>query len=561
MACIGLPVALLFAAAARFVLTPLGVGSGHMKDHIANLPRVTGSLQVNHQLDHLPTPLAHSTATAICHNGTCLTELHAQDIASAFQHANSFNSMPLHIFYTLVYMAYLTAATLMVLLWWMAATHAQVKASLRQHGLALRAQLLKLNNASLSFMAQIVVPCLHKASMRGVVDGTISDLCSRIDRLEQRRELEEAKRRREQALREGVLEMTIRALGVRLQETMMELLEGERRIAAGVLELQGQLEELAAVKTDLAEQRDKLLKAEEAIVSSHKNNTQIWEAIVSAWGGAPSKWNAVNLRHISWLSDAALASVPTMTQLKSVYLNGSSGFTADGIKYLYRLPHILWLDLRDTDVSDTALEGIGLLSTLEGLVLDDTKVTDAGLLHLTSLSRLLTLGFVGCQDVTSAGMVHIRRLTGLERLFMGRSGVQDDGLQHLTSLTKLKLLRVAPGVTNAGMVHVGTLTSLEMLCLGTSGVKDYWLRHLTSLTRLTLLTVPPGFADAGMNYIKHLTALEKLELQDAHVTEEGVRLLRTLPYLKQVQTNATNLQGWIGEMLPGVIVDSIRLWE
>ncbi|CAI7802813.1 unnamed protein product [Closterium sp. NIES-53] len=123
----------------------------------------------------------------------------------------------------------------------------------------------------------------------------------------------------------------------------------------------------------------------------------------------------LSLASLGGLSDAILAHVSTMTHLKSIDLRSTSGFSAEGIKHLYRLPHLETLDLQFTDVSDSALEGIGSLSNLVELHLWKTKVTNAG-------------------------MVHVGRLTGLEKLLLGGTAVTDDGLQQLSALTKITFL-------------------------------------------------------------------------------------------------------------------------
>ncbi|CAI7848498.1 unnamed protein product [Closterium sp. NIES-54] len=129
-----------------------------------------------------------------------------------------------------------------------------------------------------------------------------------------------------------------------------------------------------------------------------------------------------------------LAHVSTMTHLTSINLEYSSGFSANGIKHLYKLPQLEFLNLQGTDIS---LEGVGPLTSLRLLCLNHTKVTDAGLAHWTVLSSLEVLWVKACQGVTNADMVHVGRLTGLEVLGLGGTALTDDGLQQLTALTKL----------------------------------------------------------------------------------------------------------------------------
>jgi Leucine-rich repeat (LRR) protein len=82
----------------------------------------------------------------------------------------------------------------------------------------------------------------------------------------------------------------------------------------------------------------------------------------------------------------------------------------------------------------------------------DTKITDAGLVHLKEFTRLKSLQFVGAEQVTDAGLVHLKGLKELEVLFIINTQVTDAGLAHLKRLTNLKILCLSGNkVTDAGV--------------------------------------------------------------------------------------------------------------
>ncbi|MDP7033186.1 MAG: leucine-rich repeat domain-containing protein [Planctomycetota bacterium] len=82
----------------------------------------------------------------------------------------------------------------------------------------------------------------------------------------------------------------------------------------------------------------------------------------------------------------------------------------------------------------------------------DTKITDAGLVHLKEFTRLKSLQFVNAEQVTDAGLVHLKGLTNLEELYLWNTKVTDAGLVHLKGLTKLKMLWLRGNkVTDAGV--------------------------------------------------------------------------------------------------------------
>ncbi|CAI5460720.1 unnamed protein product [Closterium sp. Yama58-4] len=212
-----------------------------------------------------------------------------------------------------------------------------------------------------------------------------------------------------------VMERRMRALGVQLEEA-------ERRRAAEMREMRGQLGETEGQ-----------LKAANGEISA-------WKKIKSA-----SQKVCLELHCHDGVSDAMLAHVSTMTHLTRITLDSSTGFSAEGIKHLYRLPRLKVLDLSCTYISDCALEGITSLTGLEQLYLHVNDVTDAGLSQLTCLSSLAELGLSGCTSVTDAGMVHVGRMMGLEELHLGWTAVTNDGLQQLSGLTNLTTLRIPSG--------------------------------------------------------------------------------------------------------------------
>ena len=72
-------------------------------------------------------------------------------------------------------------------------------------------------------------------------------------------------------------------------------------------------------------------------------------------------------------------------------------------------------------------------------MLDNTKVTDAGLVHLQGLSQLQDLGLDDTK-VTDAGLVHLQGLSQLQVLELDNTKVTDAGLVHLQGLSQLQAL-------------------------------------------------------------------------------------------------------------------------
>lgn len=158
------------------------------------------------------------------------------------------------------------------------------------------------------------------------------------------------------------------------------------------------------------------------------------------------------------------------------------------------------------------LAKVGAVRRYEGEVyevtLTATEVTDAELVHLEGLSRLLKL-HLGRTHITDAGMVHLKGLVRLQTLTL-----------HDTK------------ITDAGLVHLEALTNLETLVLPTQ-ITDEGLVHLRGLTKLVSLSISGEISDAGLAHFKGLTKLRKLRLLNTQVTDTGVaELQKALPDCK-----------------------------
>jgi hypothetical protein len=130
---------------------------------------------------------------------------------------------------------------------------------------------------------------------------------------------------------------------------------------------------------------------------------------------------------------------------------------------------------RVTDAGLARLQGATLLRTLS---LGGTAVTDAGLRRLQGMTQLQRL-YLFKTGVTDAGLAHLKRLTGLECLDLQYTGVTDAGLAHLQGLQQLRTLRLdGTGVTDAGLPHLGSLAGLQRLHLRYTGVTDVGVQNL-----------------------------------------------------------------------------------
>ena len=71
------------------------------------------------------------------------------------------------------------------------------------------------------------------------------------------------------------------------------------------------------------------------------------------------------------------------------------------------------------------------------------------------MTNLETLGLSGCEQITDAGLVHLKGLTNLQSLFLMKTQITDAGLVHLKELTNLQDLNlIETPITDSGVAEL-----------------------------------------------------------------------------------------------------------
>ena len=202
-----------------------------------------------------------------------------------------------------------------------------------------------------------------------------------------------------------------------------------------------------------------------------------------------------------------------------------------------------WLPTRPPQ-TDIELADYGLLAKTEKLDLRSSRVTDAGLLHLSKATNLKQLWLDNCL-VTDAGLAHLKTLKNLESVRLNGTRVTDEGLANLKGMAKLKSLTLSnTSITDAGMVHLASLTNLTDLGLDSTQISNTGLVHLNRLTNLELLTLGNSLVtDAGLIEFKGLTKLERLILRGRDVTDAWLVQLMVQEHLKWLGLGGTRVTG------------------
>jgi hypothetical protein len=169
------------------------------------------------------------------------------------------------------------------------------------------------------------------------------------------------------------------------------------------------------------------------------------------------------------------------------------------------------------------------LQTGQKLDLLSTQISDQELGNL--LSSLNDLRFLSLSEtrVGDAGVVHLQSLHNLQELHLDHSDITDAGLKLLSTLPNLEILDLkGTRITDAGLAEVGRLGRLKGLYLTRTGITDAGLGHLRNLGKLeTLILWDTAIGDAGLEHLKSLPHLKEIILWNTRVTEQGAAALQT----------------------------------
>uniref|UniRef100_A0A4W6EGL0 Si:ch73-173p19.1 n=1 Tax=Lates calcarifer TaxID=8187 RepID=A0A4W6EGL0_LATCA len=263
-----------------------------------------------------------------------------------------------------------------------------------------------------------------------------------------------------------------------------------------------------------------------------------------------------------------LRQLRAFTALKHLSLVNSPLITDSGLSILSSLVKLQYLNLAScSKLTDSCLQHIRGLKSLCFLSLDQTKVTDAGMvLYLQSAPSCLSQLSLNQTAVTEATLVVLPTcVPQLRLLSIKQTKVEDvSALAELSSLQTLNL--DGTGVTEVSLKHLATLPALSSLSLAGIPVADgnhalqiisgdlcrikllvkvsissrskvdspHWVSHSLSLLLELDLTDYTQVTDLGVKQLSTMTRLKKLSLSNTQVTDAGLPSLRGLQELQEL---------------------------
>jgi len=236
----------------------------------------------------------------------------------------------------------------------------------------------------------------------------------------------------------------------------------------------------------------------------------------------------LSLTHIT---DQGMSEIKNLRNITDLNLYYAEYVTDEGIAAIKDWKKLTHLNLHGTKASDTALEHIAGIASLESLNVGSTLMTDVGLERLTTLPNLKELT-MGGNELGDAGLQALRQMPGLTYLDLsGRQGtdknvwtiaMSETGLEAVLTLKNLRELRFACVTIGVG-IEGTRLGDVSMLV-----VTPKWLDQLKSLPKLERLKLQGcnHIDDNSVQTLIAMPALHEVDLQGTAVTEQGAAKLR-----------------------------------
>jgi len=157
------------------------------------------------------------------------------------------------------------------------------------------------------------------------------------------------------------------------------------------------------------------------------------------------------------------------------------GRVPDGRAFGYR---ILLSNIKAVD--DAALEDLrpmSLVGSDNGIALDGTSITDAGLARLAEFRGLAAVQYLSLNNtsITDAGVAHLKRFPAFRNGGLSGTQVTDAGLKHLCDGPVLNQLNLAGlAVTDAGLAHLARCKTLTIAWLNGTKVTEGGVKKLAA---------------------------------------------------------------------------------
>lgn len=176
-----------------------------------------------------------------------------------------------------------------------------------------------------------------------------------------------------------------------------------------------------------------------------------------------TEMETLDIAYFKLITNGGLSQLNKMGKLTDLDIGTCKKISDEGVRTLCGLGALTQLDAsRCHKITDA---GLGLLATslrnLNNLFLSKCRIGDEGLLNLAPLAHSLSLlDISGCENVTDAGMPHLVHLTSLNSLMVSETKVSSAGLLTLSQLSSLQALNAY----RCPNILLSAVTQLRLSC-------------------------------------------------------------------------------------------------
>ncbi|KAK9094169.1 hypothetical protein Scep_025638 [Stephania cephalantha] len=167
-------------------------------------------------------------------------------------------------------------------------------------------------------------------------------------------------------------------------------------------------------------------------------------------------------------------------------------------------------------------------------------INNSSLWALTGMDTLKEVDISRCSKLTDAGIVHLLSISKLEKLFVSQTGLTEKGIIQLSSLRKLSVLDLGGlPVTDLALSSLQVLTKLEYLDIWGSKISDGGAAVLKMFSKLNFLNV----AWTNVTKVPHLPNLTCLNMSNCtiHSIFEGLADREEGPHLRKLLLSGATL--------------------
>ena len=189
------------------------------------------------------------------------------------------------------------------------------------------------------------------------------------------------------------------------------------------------------------------------------------------WSGLPNLENltlGTNKGELDFhLDDDCLRHITNSFQRLLALTLMRTTITDDGLSVLKSRPSLMYLNLKESLVSDQGIETIVRNHpSLTRLELDSSLITGKSIDKLSNLKNLAHLAIPDCSRIDSEGFSKLSSLTNLERLIVTTTSFGDDDIEGVTKLPNLHhLVARQTKITDKGLDDLAGVKTLETIAL------------------------------------------------------------------------------------------------